>query len=544
MEPQIYAQALQNAGNSAWHYDILRDVFTCNDPAYQLPGMTDGVMPHFFCFLRSVVPEGTCERFLARVARTKEGTVRARVRTNDGAQFLTQCRGIWQQGRLTAVSGTFAPYSGSMWGEAFPDISKESNAAVRPVLQGTDDFARRLQMRLCGESGCVMQMNLEDFGAVNDCYGYELGDELLNLVSQFLYALLHEDAADAGGGRFWLFLPEPCSPLDVQRLLRPLTERFCRPWIVGSQSVYVNVSIGAVTVDQGVTDIRKVLSRAEMAAGEARGGNEIRFFEESMHTRVHHRMEVERDLRAALAEDRFQLYYQPQINPFSGRIGGVEALLRWVAPDERCILPPEFIPVAEKTGLIQPIGEWALDTACRQVGAWGIRPGQNFSMAVNLSPRQFAHADLANSVARILRETDLDPHMLELEITEQAVINDMAHAADTLGRLRDMGVQVALDDFGTGYSSLNYLRQLPIQKLKIDRSFVTDIVGKGKERVIAGSIIRMAHDLMLTVVAEGVEDTEQCRILQEQGCDLIQGYLFSRPVPQEHIRSMLAAEQR
>ncbi|MFT8887976.1 MAG: EAL domain-containing protein [Ethanoligenens sp.] len=247
--------------------------------------------------------------------------------------------------------------------------------------------------------------------------------------------------------------------------------------------------------------------------------------------------DVAYQLRSALANQRFTVAYQPQYDLRTGRIVGMEALLRWLSPADVPILPSSFIQVAEETGLILPIGEWILHTACCQVKVWsgaGVLPCR---LAINLSPKQFAHAD--RLVLSALRKSGFDPSLLELEVTEQAVIQDLVQAAKVLTRLHAFGIRVALDDFGTGYSSLQYLDRLPVQTLKIDRCFVSQITAKQKARIITKHIICMAHDLSMCVVAEGVETPAQRDLLKRQGCDLAQGFLYAHPLPEKDMRALL-----
>lgn len=238
--------------------------------------------------------------------------------------------------------------------------------------------------------------------------------------------------------------------------------------------------------------------------------------------------EAERQLRDALENQRFILVYQPQYQVRTGRLEGVEALLRWISPDQRVLLPPDFIPTAEATGLILPIGEWVLRTACRQIQTWTCRDGTTCKVSVNLSPKQFPRAD--QLVRSVLRETGLSPERLELEVTEQAVIQDLTLAVRLLYKLEALGVRVALDDFGTGHSSLQYLDRLPAHTLKIDRAFVTRMTSSKKTRVITRHMIRMAHELSMRVVAEGVETEEQLLLLKGEHCDAVQGFLYGCPM--------------
>jgi EAL domain-containing protein (putative c-di-GMP-specific phosphodiesterase class I) len=251
------------------------------------------------------------------------------------------------------------------------------------------------------------------------------------------------------------------------------------------------------------------------------------------------RLALESDLRHALERDEFRLHYQPKVDIRSGRITGVEALLRWQQPGRALVPPAQFIPLAEETGLIVPIGEWVLKTACLHNKAWLDQGLPRLTVAVNLSARQFTHESLLQDVARTLRDTKLDPASLEFEITESMVMRDPEHAVKLLGGLKAMGICLSIDDFGTGYSSLSYLKRFPLDSVKIDRSFIQDLPGNADDAAITRAIVAMAHSLRLKAIAEGVETEEQLGFLREQGCDEMQGYFFSRPLPEDEFLRLL-----
>jgi EAL domain-containing protein (putative c-di-GMP-specific phosphodiesterase class I) len=272
------------------------------------------------------------------------------------------------------------------------------------------------------------------------------------------------------------------------------------------------------------------------------GRDNFQFFTAEMNERLIERMRIEEALRDAVERQEFEVYYQPQVDLASGRVIGAEALIRWRHPEMGLIPPGRFIPLAEETGLIVPIGLWVLHTACEQIMRWeraGLRGLEDFRIAVNLSARQFAQPDLVQSIAHVLRNSGLAPARLEIELTEGLVMTDVENAIDTLHELKSLGVQLSIDDFGTGYSSLSYLQRFPIDVLKIDQSFVRDITGSSDDATIVHTIISMAHNLHLRVIAEGVETEAQLAYLRKHECDEMQGYYFSHPLPIQQMEDLL-----
>jgi EAL domain-containing protein (putative c-di-GMP-specific phosphodiesterase class I) len=313
-----------------------------------------------------------------------------------------------------------------------------------------------------------------------------------------------------------------------------------RPFSIGGQELYVSGSIGITFYPFDAHDASTLIKNADTAmyVAKSRGGNAYQFYSEQMNAKARKRLEMEGRLRHARERGELQLHYQPQVDARSMRIVGVEALLRWQHPDHGMVPPSEFIPLAEETGLIIPIGEWVLRTACSQGAAWS-KAGLAVSVAVNLSARQFAQPRLAEAVGSILEETGFPPHLLDLELTESALMQPGNETILALQKLRQLGVSLSLDDFGTGYSSLSYLQRYPINTLKIDRSFVQDIAGRAGDGALAATIIAMARSLGMKVIGEGVESAEQLAYLQARQCEVIQGFYFSRPLPQREITDLL-----
>lgn len=390
----------------------------------------------------------------------------------------------------------------------------------------------------------VMFMDLDRFKVVNDTVGHAEGDRLLKMVGMRLMGLVREgdSVARIGGDEFTVLLADICRVEDAIHVAGRILESLRQPWKLKGYEFHVTASIGISLSHGGADDAESLLRAADTAMylAKERGRDAYQLYDPAMNARIEERLALENALWHALERQQFLLHYQPQVEIASGRIVGVEALVRWRHPERGIILPSEFIPLAEETGLIVPLGEWVLRTACRQNRAWqeaGLPPVR---ISVNLSARQFQERGFIRRVECVLRETGLEPQHLQLEITEGIAMQDVNLAISTLRALREMGVRIAIDDFGTGHSSLSYLKRLPIDAVKIDGSFLADIVSDGHDVPIVASIIAMAHDLGLTVIAEEVEREEQLAFLRERRCDEFQGYLFCPPLPADRLGKVLA----
>lgn len=396
-----------------------------------------------------------------------------------------------------------------------------------------------------GEMTGIMLFNLDRFKQVNEGLGREAGDDLLRQAAGRLKDTLREvdTIARLGGDEFAILAENVPGSADVITIAEKLTEAFTAPFTVAAKEIHIVASIGISMHPNGTDDPDKLLKHAEVAMNfmKHEGGGGYRVYENET-TTPSKSLDLETRLRYALDRGELQVHYQPKLRLRDGTITGVEALLRWNNPDLGAVSPAKFIPVAEATGLIVPIGAWVLRTACSQMQSWHAQ-GHFIGVAVNLSPRQFRQKDLVGAVASALKETGLAPPHLELEITEGTAMTNAAQAVKVLGELHGLGIKLAVDDFGTGYSSLAYLKRFPLDTLKIDRSFVVDIGVDSNNEAIVNATIALAHSLRLKVVAEGVETETQREFLAHAGCDEMQGFLYSRPLPAADLLILLQ-EQR
>ena len=413
-------------------------------------------------------------------------------------------------------------------------------------------FHNRLEYALANatrrqSSVALMVLDLDRFKAVNDTLGHQAGDRLLTLAAERLGHCVRESdtIARLGGDEFTIILENLGGADEPRVVARKILDLMARPFVLEGQDVYVTPSIGITLFPYDDDNVDGLLKNADAAMYQvkANGRNGYQFFTAGMNERAVERIRIESGLRQAIDRNEFVLHYQPKVNLQSGRMQGVEALVRWQRPGIGTVGPAEFIPVAEDTGLIIPIGEWVLRKALAQTRIWLDNGLPVCRLAVNICARQFRQGDVAAMISDALRQSGLDGSYLEVEITESVLMEDTDATVVTLQRLKELGVSIAIDDFGTGYSSLNYLKRFPIDTLKIDRSFVSDIPYDQDDAVITRAIIGLAHNLRRSVIAEGVETHEQVRFLRENDCDEAQGYLFSAPINTMQMTGYLERER-
>jgi len=385
----------------------------------------------------------------------------------------------------------------------------------------------------------VLFLDLDGFKVVNDTLGHASGDDLLLQVSQRLQRCVRssDTLARLGGDEFVVLASYAGKELNIAHLAQNLLDKVSPAYFIAGRDIYTSVSIGVAIFPEDGRDAETLLRCADMAMYSAKEGgrNCYHFFSQGMNRKAHERMELETNLRLALERDEFFLEYQPIVAAGDGSIVAAEALIRWQHPDWGRTMPGDFIAIGEDSGLIVPLGEWVLRTACRKLKEWQQQGLAPLRLAVNVSGRQFAQRDFVDTVQKILSETGVDARFLELELTETSLMESADATVKTLLRLRELGLSIVIDDFGTGYSSLGYLKNFPIERLKIDRSFIADVCSNPSDRAIVEAIIAMAGKLGLRVVAEGVETAEQADCVHNCGCHEIQGYFFYRPLSEEQF---------
>jgi len=409
-------------------------------------------------------------------------------------------------------------------------------------------FREKLEERLellrnQNETVVVIYLDIDRFKLINDSLGHDSGDMLLLQIAERLTHCVgvKDFLSRMEGDEYAIFYAGVYRQEDIEELVSAITDKLEPAFQVQDYSIHISASLG-VSMRMEDDDTPELLMRyADLALSRAKeqGRNTYQLYTHSMNMRSMERLKMENDMRRALADEQFILHYQPQVNVTTNEVIGMEALLRWKHPERGMVPPSQFVPVAEENGMIVPIGIWVLNQACKQNKEWQDRGFPKVPISVNLSTRQFVQQNLADQVAEVLEETGLEPRYLELELTESMTL-DVEYTVKTLVQLKQLGIQISIDDFGTGYSSLSYLKKFPIHKLKIDRSFVRDIMDDPNDAAIVNTIIAMARHLKLQVIAEGVETVEQLHYLRQNHCHEVQGYYFSEPIPKEKTENFFS----
>jgi diguanylate cyclase (GGDEF)-like protein/PAS domain S-box-containing protein len=541
-QSSLLAMVLDNMAHAVLLFDADARLIFCNQRYVRMYGLSpDLVKPG--CTLRDLLDyriaadsfSGDADEYVAKLAdQISSGETSSNVvKSSDGRVFLIVNK----------------PLPGGGWLATHEDITERQRAEERIAhMAGHDaltDLPNRVLLRTRlendlkrirrGESLAVLCLDLDHFKAVNDTLGHPIGDELLKAVAERLRGCTRapDTVARFGGDEFAIILTGMRQPEDAVALSQRVRKSITKPYQVDGHQILIDISIGISVAPADATEPDHLLKNADLALYGAKsdGRGTYRFFEPEMDTRMKARRELEMDLRTALANDEFELHYQPLVSLQTNEITAFEALLRWNRPSHGVVSPGDFIPVAEETGLIVPIGEWVLNKACEEAAKWP----DDVKVAVNLSPAQLKTRNLVPTVMNALAISGMAASRLQLEITESVLMHDTFATLSTLHQLRKLGVQVALDDFGTGYSSLSYLRSFPFDKIKIDRTFIQDLSKGAEPLAIVHAVTGLAKCLNMTSTAEGVETQQQVETLQAAGCMEMQGHLFSRARPAEEI---------
>ncbi|MBI2402199.1 MAG: EAL domain-containing protein, partial [Gemmatimonadetes bacterium] len=554
-----YALAARGANDGLWDWDLETDQVYYSPRWKAMLGHDEGEVgstpDEWFRRVHAVDVERVRAALNAHLAgRTEHFESEHRMQCQDGTYRWVLSRGIAVRdtdGKSHRVAGSMTDISLRKAGE-----EKLLHEAIHDVLTGLPN--RALFMDLLGRSVArskrrkwylfaVLFLDLDRFKVVNDSLGHLVGDQLLVGIARRLEKCLRPEdtVARLGGDEFTVLLEDINDVSDATRVAERVHKELESPFQIGGHEVYTTVSIGIALSTSGYDASDHILRDADTAMYRAKALGRARHevFDTGMHTRAVALLQLETDLRRAIERSEFRVYYQPIVTLNGGRIVGFEALVRWQHPQRGLLLPSAFVPVAEETGLILPVGHWVLEEACRTVREWGDRFGRPFVIAVNLSNRQFAQPDLPERIAGVLDETGLPAERLKLEITESVIMEHGEAVTHTLRRLRDLGVDLYVDDFGTGYSSFSVLHRFPISTLKIDGSFVR-AMGNGDGLEIVRTIMTLARNLKLNVIAEGVETQAQVQQLKALKCPQAQGSAFAEPVPADGIDYLLSKARR
>ena len=554
------ARSQRIASLGSWHWDLEKGYVHWSDEMKRLLGVGNSTeLLGLRCFLASLdrsdrKPVIDELRYLRRAARSFSGEMR--IRNQDETTTVIFHQGTSEtdeRGCVTRIQGTIQDITERKRAEQqirrlalFDGLTGLPNRQFfRESLENAIARARRGKENLA-----VMFVDLDRFKRINDSLGHAAGDALLAEAGRRLRTCVRRSdflghdtkapervIARQGGDEFTVNLVDLKDPKDAAKVAERILIEMSKPFVLQGQELSVTASVGIALFPQNGEDADTLLKNADIALYQAKaaGKNAFKFFADEMNAAALEKLTLENELKYALEREEFVLHYQPKVDITTGSVVGVEALIRWQHPQRGMVPPGLFIGVAEEIGLIVPIGKWVLESACRQLAAWQKAGLPEFSVAVNLASPSFRSESLVRDIETALTHYKLRPELLELEVTESMLMQDAAVTIKTLGQLRELGVKLSIDDFGTGHSSLSYLRRFHIDQLKIDRSFVAAITNSSRDAAITAAMLVFCKRLRLEVVAEGVETLEQARMLRDQGCRILQGFYFSKPVPAEQL---------
>jgi diguanylate cyclase (GGDEF)-like protein/PAS domain S-box-containing protein len=548
---RLAATVFENASEAILIFDTAFRFLAVNDCFTRIAGFSEEEVQGRT--MQEISPAGESNTSLySEVARTVhregfwQGELTERRKSGEGYPVWMQLSAVYDDnGQITHYVGMFSDLTARK--EAEEKVQFLSNYDRLTGLANRTMFREKLHKslalaRLNRERVALVCLDLDRFRPINDSLGHEIGDKLLRATAERMLAIGidQNNFARVGGDEFNLVIDNYRNSAELEERCQEMINAMRKPFNINGHELLLGVSIGISVFPDNAKEAQTLINQADLAVHQAKrmGGNNYQFYRGDMRAASVEQLALETSLRKAIFKNEFVVYYQPKIDANTRRIEGAEALVRWQHPTMGLLPPKDFIPLAEETGLISAISEWVLERACRQAAQW-YDSGLEIQMSVNLSAHQFRKGDITEIVDRVLENTGLPARLLELELTESLIMEDLDKNIEILAALRTRGLGLSLDDFGTGYSSLSYLKRFPVDTLKIDRSFIEELHISPDDAAITQAIIQMAHSMNMHVVAEGVEQEAQLKILQDMGCDSIQGYLISRPVPEADFLALV-----
>lgn len=548
-ESRHLATAQKMARLGYWTWDLDTGLITVSEQLAEITGFNEPELINDLCLndVLARVDNEDREKFHTDLRRAAQncapvsGNYRVRTRGGDLLYVHQRLEFLPKPDGTGSIFATMQDVTARMKSEQqikelayYDDLTSLPNRTS--LYQRVEQMIRRAQRT--PRPFALMFLDLDGFKDINDSLGHDGGDSLLRTIAQRLETMLREEdfIARLGGDEFCMLLQDIADEIDISTIATRLLQNIEQKVVLGSRTINPNVSIGIARYPDDGNDIHTLLRAGDSAmyAAKEAGKHRFEFFDHAMTLQARERLNLAQELRAALASDQFELYYQPQIALSSGRPVGYEALIRWNHPTKGLVSPNHFVPEMERIGLIKDLGEWVILHACEQIGQWQNQGLDDLQVSVNIAPSHFVDPNLPGYLHKILSRCGVEPGSLELEILESS-IQCSEQTIEIMQRIKEQGVSIAIDDFGAGYSSLGSLRHLPMDCMKVDRMFISELANRPKDAVLLGTIMSLAHALNLRVIAEGTEDLEQVQILQALNCDIAQGYFFSRPRPASDI---------
>lgn len=562
------AQRIASLGH--WERDIVNNKFQCSEQLYEIYGLTtqpiEATPESFLKQVHSDDKKYVTESINQALKKREAYNISFRIVLADGSERFVQEQAeviLSKQGKPARLQGTVQDITNRKIAEdKIQHLAYYNSLTGLPNRDHFKDFSTRIlnRARVNGTKVALMFLDLDQFKRINDALGHDTGDELLKTLSHKLSrglrstdslskihpkSSISSSVSHLDGDEFTILLDGFASENQIGSVARRVLDQLGQPVIIHDQEFVITGSMGIAVYPEDGEDIDTLLKNADIAMYQSKKGgrDNFRFYSSCLNQYAKERLGLESKLRRALERDELVLHYQPQVSATTGDITGLEALVRWQDPETALVTPATFIPVAEESGLILPIGEWVLQTACNQAQSWQQSGFKPMRMSVNLSSHQFHQREFIQNINKALEISGLSAQYLELEMTESIIMQQLEKTIIDLQKLKEIGVYLSIDDFGTGYSSMSYLKRFPLDTLKIDRSFITDITTNNSDVAIVEAIITLAKSLNLSTIAEGVEQEEQLSLLQKQGCDTIQGFYYSRPLPVDEIEEFMMSNR-